>query len=210
MNLSLEEEETMNLAFKFQYMYSRWYSPRREYEKVDSIVIGSVLATKAQVANIGSGFDIQGYIVRHILESDVRVSSTLVNIYSKCGFLHLEIFYIGILSEWSIISYNSVISSLGLHGYAFGAFRMFDKMLPKPGEDDSNSRISVIPQGNTNLLSMSDKVTIVIPMGFYFALLSKDLEFGYLRTDSKAKLQAQIPSLLHFAQGKFTTRIGRK
>lgn len=69
----------------------------------------------------------------------------------------------------------------------------------KSGDDDMNSRTSVILQGIIDLLPMGDKASKVIPVGFYFALLSRSLEFG-LRTDSEAKLQAQITSLLHFAQ----------
>lgn len=66
-------------------------------------------------------------------------------------------------------------------------------------EDYMNSRTSVILQGVVDLLPKGDKASKVIPVGFYFALLSRSLEFG-LRTDSKAKLQDQITSLLHFSQ----------
>ncbi|KAK7258357.1 hypothetical protein RIF29_23930 [Crotalaria pallida] len=70
----------------------------------------------------------------------------------------------------------------------------------KPEGDDLNSsRTSAILQGIVDLVPMGDKTSKVIPVGFYFALLSKSLEFG-LRNDSKAKLQNQITSLLHFAQ----------
>ncbi|CAL0315943.1 unnamed protein product [Lupinus luteus] len=64
---------------------------------------------------------------------------------------------------------------------------------------NSKARTSEILQGIVDLLPMSDKASKVIPVGFYFALLSKSLEFG-LRSDTKAMLQNQITSLLHFAQ----------
>lgn len=65
-------------------------------------------------------------------------------------------------------------------------------------EEDAN----LILQGVIDLLlSNGDKAKSrkVIPVGFYFALLSRSLELG-LRSDSKVKLQDQITSLLHFAQ----------
>ncbi|ESW14500.1 hypothetical protein PHAVU_008G286400 [Phaseolus vulgaris] len=67
------------------------------------------------------------------------------------------------------------------------------------GEGDMNSKASVILQGVVDLLPVGDKARKVIPVGFYFALLSRSLELG-LRTESKAKLEEQITSLLHFSQ----------
>ena len=102
-----------------------------EYKKADSVLIASVLAAIAQAANIRPGCEIHGYVIRHGLESDVKVSSALIDMYSKCGFLHLGICVFGIMPERNIISYNSVISGLGLHGCASEAFRMFDEVLEK-------------------------------------------------------------------------------
>ncbi|KAI4305676.1 hypothetical protein L6164_029027 [Bauhinia variegata] len=65
--------------------------------------------------------------------------------------------------------------------------------------DDMNSRASIILQGIIDLLPMGGKASKVIPVGFYFALLSRSLKFG-LPSESKAKLQDRITALLHFAQ----------
>ncbi|MED6205309.1 hypothetical protein PIB30_016694 [Stylosanthes scabra] len=76
-------------------------------------------------------------------------------------------------------------------------------LLSKKSSDDNDSdisrRTSMILQGIIDLLPMGEKASKVIPVGFYFALLSRSLEHG-LRNESKAKLQSQITSLLHFAQ----------
>lgn len=69
----------------------------------------------------------------------------------------------------------------------------------KSGDKDTNSKCSEILQGILDLLPLQEKASRVIPVGFYFALLSRSLEVG-LRSDSRAKLQEQIASLLHFAQ----------
>ncbi|KAK9285691.1 hypothetical protein L1049_024890 [Liquidambar formosana] len=68
----------------------------------------------------------------------------------------------------------------------------------KEGSDDTN-KVSVTLQGILDLLPMGEKASRSIPVGFYLALLSRSLEVG-LTSDSKAKLQDQIASLLHFAQ----------
>ncbi|KAK3031995.1 hypothetical protein RJ639_036200 [Escallonia herrerae] len=67
------------------------------------------------------------------------------------------------------------------------------------GDDDTNNQDLAMLQSVLDLLSMGEKASKVIPVGFYFSLLSKALELG-LKSDSIAKLQYQIASLLHMAQ----------
>ncbi|KAK4264380.1 hypothetical protein QN277_025566 [Acacia crassicarpa] len=100
-------------------------------EKADTILISSVLASIAQSANAGPGREIHGYVLRNGLGSDVMVSSALVDMYSKCGFLHSGNRVFELMPKQNVISYNSIISGLGLHGCAFECFRMFNKMLNK-------------------------------------------------------------------------------
>ncbi|PNX66919.1 hypothetical protein L195_g055348, partial [Trifolium pratense] len=60
-----------------------------ESKKPDSVLIATVLASIAQTAIVVPGCEVHGYVLRHGLESDVKVSSALIDMYSKCGFLHL-------------------------------------------------------------------------------------------------------------------------
>lgn len=69
----------------------------------------------------------------------------------------------------------------------------------KVADCDVNHRVSTILQGILDLLPIREKAGRVIPVGFYFALLSRSLEVG-LDDDGKAKLKEKIASLLHFAQ----------
>ncbi|XVF31877.1 hypothetical protein REPUB_Repub17cG0032200 [Reevesia pubescens] len=69
----------------------------------------------------------------------------------------------------------------------------------KIGDSDTNNNVFVILQGIIDIMPIGEKANRAVPVGFYFALLSRSLEFG-LRSDSKVKLQDQIASMLHFAQ----------
>lgn len=100
-----------------------------EGKKADSILIASVLAAAAQIANVGPGCEIHAYVLRHGLESHAMISSALIAMYSKCGFLGMGTRVFEIMPEKNIISYNSLILGLGLHGLASEAFRMFDEIL---------------------------------------------------------------------------------
>ncbi|GLT74560.1 hypothetical protein SLA2020_463480 [Shorea laevis] len=77
--------------------------------------------------------------------------------------------------------------------------QFWEKASPKMGENDTNIKFSVILQGILDLLPIGEKASRAIPVGFYFALLSRSLEFG-LRSVRMVKLQDQIASMLHFAQ----------
>ncbi|XP_059440845.1 putative pentatricopeptide repeat-containing protein At1g64310 [Corylus avellana] len=100
-------------------------------KKADPILIASVLAAATQLVNVGPGSEIHGYVLRHGFESDLMVSSSLIDMYSKCGFVGLGIRVFEITPKRNIVSYNSVISGLGLHGLASQAFKVFEEILEK-------------------------------------------------------------------------------
>ncbi|XP_022952397.1 BTB/POZ domain-containing protein At5g48130-like [Cucurbita moschata] len=67
-------------------------------------------------------------------------------------------------------------------------------------DDEANEKVSFILQGLLDLLlPMGQRTSRVVPVGFYFALLSKSLEIGP-KSNSLQKLLDQIASVLHFAR----------
>lgn len=114
-------------------------------KKADPILISSVLEAVAQSANARFGSAIHGYVVRHGFELNVMVSSALIDMYSKCGFVSLGIRVFEIMPTRSTITYNSLISGLGLNGLAYQAFKMFDEMLVvslKPDDSTCSALLS--------------------------------------------------------------------
>lgn len=67
------------------------------------------------------------------------------------------------------------------------------------GADIVNKKVSEIFQGILELLPMGEKASRVVPVAFYFALLSRSLTLS-LGNHSRAKLEHQVASLLHFSQ----------
>lgn len=114
-------------------------------KKADSILIASVLAASAQFANIRPAKEIHGYVLRQGLESNILVSSALVNTYSKCGFVGLAIHVFKNMPNRTTISYNSIILGLSLHGLASQAFGIFSEMLEmgvRPDESTFSALLS--------------------------------------------------------------------
>ncbi|KAE8709616.1 putative pentatricopeptide repeat-containing protein [Hibiscus syriacus] len=96
---------------------------------IDPILVSVVLASIAQSANVRLGIEIHGYVVRHGLESNVLVSSALIDMYCKCGSVNLGIRIFEIMPERNVVSFNSLMLGLGLNGLASQAFKVFDEML---------------------------------------------------------------------------------
>ncbi|CAN6578401.1 unnamed protein product [Malus baccata var. baccata] len=115
-----------------------------EGKKPNSVLIASMLAAASQMAHVGPGCEIHAYVLRHGIKSDVMISSALIAMYSKCGFLGMGTRVFEIMPEKNIVSYNSLILGLGLHGLASEAFRMFDEIL-RNGLKPDESTFSALP-----------------------------------------------------------------
>ena len=98
-------------------------------KKSDSVLTASVLAVASHVACVKLGIQIHAYVLRQGLESDVMVSSALIDMYSKSGYLRLAIRVFEIMPQRTIVSYNLLILGFGLHGLASKAFEMFEEVL---------------------------------------------------------------------------------
>ncbi|KAK6920651.1 LOW QUALITY PROTEIN: E motif, partial [Dillenia turbinata] len=116
-----------------------------EGKKADNVLVASVVAASAQLAIVGLGKELHGYVFRLGFQSDIMVSSALIDMYSKCGLIGLGVQVFDIMPDRNIVSYNSLILGFGLHGLASEAFRTFDKLLDeglKPDESTFSALLS--------------------------------------------------------------------
>lgn len=101
----------------------------RQGGKADPVLIACALAASAQLAMVGVGSEIHGYAIRHDYASDIMVSAALIHMYPKCGFLGLGIRVFKYTPRRNVVSFNSIISSLGLYGLPSEAFDKFRELL---------------------------------------------------------------------------------
>ncbi|KAI3717802.1 hypothetical protein L1987_69645 [Smallanthus sonchifolius] len=115
-----------------------------EGRKSDSILVATLLAATAQTAVLAPGVEIHGYAIRHDLDSDTMVSSALIDMYSKCGFLEmgLKVFYH--MPKRNIVSYNSVIASLGLYGLTSEALKVFKEAVERGLKPDESTFCAIL------------------------------------------------------------------
>ncbi|KAL0643924.1 hypothetical protein Bca4012_042214 [Brassica carinata] len=100
---------------------------RMSGKKPDSVLVAIVLGSCAELSDSLYGQEVHSYVIRQGLELDIKTCTQNV------GFLTL----FAKVPEKSVVSFNSVILGLGLHGFASSAFEMFNEMLEmglKPDE----------------------------------------------------------------------------
>uniref|UniRef100_A0A0D3E4A9 Pentatricopeptide repeat-containing protein n=1 Tax=Brassica oleracea var. oleracea TaxID=109376 RepID=A0A0D3E4A9_BRAOL len=102
---------------------------RMSGKKPDSVLVAIVLGSCAELSDSLYGQEVHSYVIRQGLELDIKVSSALIDMYSKCGVLDSAMTLFAKVPEKSVVSFNSVILGLGLHGFASSAFEKFDEML---------------------------------------------------------------------------------
>nr|XP_029120471.1 pentatricopeptide repeat-containing protein At4g19220, mitochondrial [Elaeis guineensis] len=94
----------------------------------NEISIVGILCACTQLGNLRLGKEINGHVFRFELQTNVFISSALVDMYSKCGRLDTAIRVFEISAEKSISSWNSLISAYGFHGHGRKAIVLFLKM----------------------------------------------------------------------------------
>ncbi|KAL0389093.1 UNVERIFIED_CONTAM: Pentatricopeptide repeat-containing protein, chloroplastic [Sesamum calycinum] len=95
----------------------------------NSVTMVSVLQACAAVSALDQGKLIHGYILRKGLDSILPVMSTLVTMYARCGDLELGQNVFNQMDKRDIVSWNSLISSYGIHGLGSKALAVFQEMV---------------------------------------------------------------------------------
>ncbi|XXG84713.1 hypothetical protein AAC387_Pa10g2172 [Persea americana] len=94
----------------------------------NSITIMSVLPLCTQLGMLSQGKEVHGYMIRSGLGSIVCVANPLIDMYCKCGNLEFGIKVAEQMIEKDVVTYNTIISALGMHGNWSKAFSFFSQM----------------------------------------------------------------------------------
>ncbi|XP_075521899.1 pentatricopeptide repeat-containing protein CRR2, chloroplastic [Primulina tabacum] len=95
----------------------------------NSVTMVSVLQACAALAALEHGKLIHAYILRKGLDSILPVMSALVTMYARCGDLDLGKHVFNQMSRRDVVSWNSMISSYGIHGFGSEALNVFHEMV---------------------------------------------------------------------------------
>uniref|UniRef100_A0ACD5UVE5 Uncharacterized protein n=1 Tax=Avena sativa TaxID=4498 RepID=A0ACD5UVE5_AVESA len=103
-----------------------------------SVTLASVLPACDPVGGgVCAGKQIHSFALRHSLDTNVFVGTALVDMYSKCGEISAAEDVFGSMAEKSTVTYTTMISGLGQHGFGERALSLFYSMRDKGLKPDA-------------------------------------------------------------------------
>ncbi|MQL97821.1 hypothetical protein Taro_030517 [Colocasia esculenta] len=93
-----------------------------------SVTISSLLPACASVADGKCGMILHGYAVVIGVHSELFVSSSLVDMYAKCGFISDAVNVFAEMTRKSTVSWNSMIFGYANNGYCGDAINLYHQM----------------------------------------------------------------------------------
>lgn len=115
------------------------------HERPNSATVIAALSACSQLGTIVDGVDVHSFAYAHQLDSQIVVRNALIDMYSKCGSIDkaLEVFRSISELDMNLISYNTTLHALSMHGRGADALKLFDKM-PRHIEPDPMTYLSVL------------------------------------------------------------------
>ncbi|XP_010266357.1 PREDICTED: pentatricopeptide repeat-containing protein At3g46790, chloroplastic [Nelumbo nucifera] len=110
----------------------------------NSVTMVSVLQACASIASLGQGKLMHGYVLRRGLDSILTVINALVSMYAKCGSLKIGRHIFDRMGKRDVVSWNSMISGYGIHGYGEEAIQVFNQMITTGISPNSITFVSVL------------------------------------------------------------------
>ncbi|XP_020094710.1 pentatricopeptide repeat-containing protein At2g02980, chloroplastic-like [Ananas comosus] len=97
--------------------------------QLNAVTINSVLLVLTDLKLLHLGKEVHSYVLRNGFESNIFISSTLVDMYAKCGnMVYATIVFNGI-KEKNSVSWNILIAGYNHNGEPGSALNLFPKML---------------------------------------------------------------------------------
>ncbi|KAL1361003.1 hypothetical protein HN51_006380 [Arachis hypogaea] len=95
----------------------------------NSVTMVSVLQACSGVSALQLGKLIHAYILRRGLDSILPVLSALITMYGRCGEIALGQRVFDNMKKRDVVSWNSLISIYGIHGFGKKAIQIFENMI---------------------------------------------------------------------------------
>lgn len=113
--------------------------------KPDTFTLSSVLPIFADYVDSSKGKEIHGYVIRNMLDDDVFIGSSLIDMYAKCTRVEDSLTVFRILPQRDGISWNSIIAGCVQNGLFDEGLRLFREMLMTKVKPVHVSFSSIIP-----------------------------------------------------------------
>ncbi|KAL2906975.1 hypothetical protein RDABS01_005685 [Bienertia sinuspersici] len=103
-----------------------------------------LLRACTELGSLKLGAWVHEYALKNGFELDIYLGTALIDMYSKCGSLDEARDVFNMMKRKSLATWNSMISSLGVHGCGEEAFAVFLKMMEEKVMPDSITFVGVL------------------------------------------------------------------
>ncbi|TVU48474.1 hypothetical protein EJB05_08112, partial [Eragrostis curvula] len=111
----------------------------------DIVGIIAALAACCLVSSSMQGREIHGYVIRHGLEQDVKVGTSLLDMYSKCGKVEFAENVFATMPLKTVVTWNCMIGGYALNERPSDAFDCFMRMKAEGFQVDVVTAINLLP-----------------------------------------------------------------
>lgn len=102
----------------------------QEFEiRPNPVTITSILSACAQLGALSLGKWVHNLLNKESFESNIYVSTALIDMYAKCGSIAEARQLFDSVQEKNVVTWNAMISGYGLHGHGREALNLFTKMV---------------------------------------------------------------------------------
>ncbi|XP_057949062.1 pentatricopeptide repeat-containing protein At5g66520-like [Malania oleifera] len=131
----------------------------------DKVTMVSILSTCGDVGALGMGRVVYEYVERNKIEIDLKLGTSLVDMYAKCGDIDSSLRVFNQMKKRDVFAWSALIIGLANHGFGEVALDYFSSMVSeeiKPngvtfiGVLTACSHIGLVDKGWTYFMSMSD------------------------------------------------------
>lgn len=110
----------------------------------DSYTLSSIVSSCAKLASLYLGQPVHGKSILAGLDNNLLVSSALVDMYCKCGFIDDARLVFNIMPTRNVISWNAMIVGYAQNGHDNDALELFENMLKQRFKPDNVTFIGVL------------------------------------------------------------------
>lgn len=110
----------------------------------NSVTIATVLSSCAELSALNLGKEIHSHTIRSLMDQNILVGNGLLNMYTKSGSLSNGLLVFGRMKERDLISWNTMITGYGMHGYCDEALATFDDMIRTDVDPDGVTFVAVL------------------------------------------------------------------
>ncbi|KAL6185123.1 hypothetical protein ACLB2K_041258 [Fragaria x ananassa] len=100
----------------------------RAKTKPTDVSFSSIIPACAHLTTLHLGKQLHGYIIRGGFEDNIYVTSSLVDMYAKCGNIKMARWIFDKMEHHDMVSWTAMTMGYALHGHAHDAISLFEQM----------------------------------------------------------------------------------